>query len=195
MNRDNIVKRFDDKWAEDFIEKEKNDLFNREHICPVLRMLILRCFLCELMYDVDLSDAKKILLDDIIYVNQNIIRIMKQSWKSIFPEYFESISADDSEKCMSEEIQDWEFNEYDIRPYYSKLLKILNESDIPEGIMRDRMIENTEYGLYIGCLMNLEVSKFENLKPNENEKAKLNQIRDKFKFGMDVRFKKLKEMM
>lgn len=193
MNKREIKERFDDKWVEKFLRKEEENILNKEHICPILKMLILRCFLCELKYDIDLTKAKNILLNDIIYVNQNIVRIMKQKYNIVFPDYFENLTPEDQEKCVDEKVQDWELNEYDIRPYYSKLREVIKKSDIPNGRLKDRILENCDYGLYIGCLMNLEVRKYDNLVPNKEEKEILNYIRDKFKYGMEIRFKKLKE--
>jgi len=218
INKKIIKKRFDDKWVEKFIKNHEKDMVVKKnrfggnsnkvfHICPVLRILILRSFLYELIYEVCNEDKKKlknireILLKNVLINNQNIIRAMKKNNvndRHIFPDYFESISVEDKEECMKnadEYTNDEILNEYDIRPHYVRIINILNSTSLHRDNFFNRLIEHCEYGIYLGFLMKLETDKIDKkiLIPNEEEKSKLGEIQEKFEFGMEVRFKKLRE--
>jgi len=219
MDEKKIKSKFDDEWLEHFLKTHERDLIKKKknygsdttalHICPVLRILILRIYICRFIYDIKKEDIKKldiasnILLDDILFVNQNIIRAIKKnrnSDKSIFPDYFEEISIEEKDECMNKTEEyilskkPLEFNEYDIRPYYKEILNLLKLIDIDDKIF-NRILEHCEYGIYLGFLMKIETDKINNniLKPNPSERSNLESIRDKFKYGMKIRENKLYE--
>lgn len=225
MNKEKIKERFNEEWLEMFIKKHESDLDiknhkygddigSASHICPVLRMLMLRTFICEFIYNIDKNDHKKMnkireVLDGVLYTNQNIIRAIKKNEnneKPVFPYYFESLDIKEKDNCMIEsevyiqhmkkEISlDEELNEYDIRPYYIKISNILESTNLDRDKIFNRLLEHCEYGVYLGCLMKIETDNIDKkiLIPDDSERKKLKYIQKKFRYGMEVRAKKLEK--
>jgi len=206
--------KIDSKWVDTFLKQHEEDIdrkygsFGRDtyafHICPVLKMLMLRTFFYEILFDIgsenhlQMNEIRSI-LDRVLFTNQNIIRAFKKHSGSnapVFPNYFEKIPIEVRSKCMEESelyIKSREiriFSECDIRPYYVKILNILGRmNDLPEEEIFSRMVEHAEYGVYLGFLLSLETDTIEEdiLYPNDNERKKLEQVQRNFRLGIEKR--------
>lgn len=210
--------KIDSKWVDTFLKQHEEDMdrkfgsFGRDtyafHICPVLKMLMLRTFFYEILFDIGAENHLKMneirgVLDRVLFANQNIIRAFKKHYGSnapVFPDYFEKIPVEVRSKCMEESefyIKSREiriFSEWDIRPYYVKILNILGRmNDLPEEEIFSRMIEHAEYGVYLGFLLSLETDTIEEdiLYPNDNERKKLEQVQKKFRLGIETRAREI----
>lgn len=210
--------KIDSKWVDTFLKQHEEDMdrkfgsFGRDtyafHICPVLKMLMIRTFFYEILFDVGVDNHLKMneirdVLDRVLFTNQNIIRAFKKHSGSnapVFPNYFDDISNEIKSKCMEESelyLKSREvriFSDWDIRPYYIKILNELNDmKDLPEENIFSRMIEHSEYGVYLGFLLKIKIDEIEEevLIPTETERLKLEQIQKKFRLGIETRAKEI----
>lgn len=210
--------KIDAKWVDTFLKQHEEDMdrkfgsFGRDtyafHICPVLKMLMIRTFFYEILFDVGIDNHLKMneirdVLDRVLFTNQNIIRAFKKysgSNAPVFPDYFDSIPIDVRSKFMEESesyIKSREiriYSDWDIRPYYIKILNELKSmEDLPEEDIFSRMIEHSEYGVYLGFLLKIKTDKIEEdiLSPTETERRKLKQVQKKFRLGIETRAKEI----
>lgn len=89
--RKKIENKIDDEWVESFIRHQQQDRYNKEHVCPILRMNMLKTFYYELKTNNINSefDQLRYMFDHVLVINRHIIHVFKKFMPKLYPNKFQ----------------------------------------------------------------------------------------------------------
>lgn len=224
-----VEKKINQVWAKDFVKNHNRDKYNRKHVCPILRMNMLRTFYYEIITEPNPTFKDiRFLLDKALVVNQHIIKQFKKHMykihpdyfkkdKQVFPEYYDMFNPNYISEVMKKvekeikEIKGYNlFSVDNYQSYYNMICFPKNNEELfnlkdtyaeilalmktikpeKEILVFDYIIDNMEYGYFIGELVSKGINDIRNrfgLKVSEGSKRETARRRKKFRLGMEIR--------